>query len=306
MKKYYVITIDVEPDCTTTWHYSNPLTFNGVTKAITERLHPLFIKYDACPTYLINNVVLEDKASTDTFLNLKGRFELGTHLHCEFMEPQKEFYDYAGKKGEANQCFLEPEIEFAKMETITKLFENNFNRKATSFRAGRFSAGANTIISLAKLGYKVDTSVTPHVSWNDKTRVRAVDYTSAKEQPYFIKGGSYLEEDPNGQILEVPVSIIETTRFFRKRELWLRPSFYKEYGPISKVVERYSKNFKGEEIQVFNMMFHQVEVLPGLSPYTKTEADCVIYMNLLEKFLSWCRANDVKGVGLSDLYDIYR
>jgi hypothetical protein len=306
MRKFFTITIDVEPDCTTTWHYSNPLTFRGVTKGIVERLQPLFNKYDACPTYLINNVVLEDKQSTETFLNLQGRYELATHLHCEFIEPQKEFDNYAGQKGEGNQCFLEPQVEFEKMKSITKLFENNFNRKATSFRAGRFSAGSNTIKSLKELGYKVDTSVTPHVKWNDKTRARAVDYTNAKEQPYFIKDNSYPEEDPNGTILEVPVSIISTTKFFRKRELWLRPSFYREYGPIAKVVNAYSKKFGNENIQVFNMMFHPVEVLPGLSPYTKTEADCKVYMNLLETFLQWCGANNIRGVGLSDLYDIYR
>jgi len=306
MRKFFTVTIDVEPDCTPTWHYSSPLTFHGVTKGIVERLQPLFNKYNACPTYLINNVVLEDNGSTVTFLDLKGRFELGTHLHSEFIEPQKQFFDYAGKKGESNQCFLEPEIEFGKMKSITTLFENNFNRKPTSFRAGRFSAGENTIRCLERLGYKVDSSVTPHVKWDDKTRVRAVDYTNARQQPYFIRNDSYLEADPNGQILEVPVSIISTTKFFRKRALWLRPSFYSNYNAISTVVDKYSKKFANEPIQVFNMMFHQVEVLAGLSPYTKTEADCLVYMDLLEKFLSSCHANGIQGVGLSELYDIYR
>ena len=88
MKVYLVITIDVEPDCTPTWKYSSPLTFHGVTEGIQKRLQPLFNKYNIVPTYLINNVVLEDGQSTDTFLKLEGRFELGTHLHAEFIAPE--------------------------------------------------------------------------------------------------------------------------------------------------------------------------------------------------------------------------
>jgi hypothetical protein len=105
MNKYLVITIDVEPDCSSTWKYSNPLTFNGVKEGIAKRLQPLFNKYKACPTYLINNVVMEDEQSVRVFLDLQGNFELGTHLHSEFIQPEKIFVDYAGKKGEANQCF---------------------------------------------------------------------------------------------------------------------------------------------------------------------------------------------------------
>jgi len=304
MKKFFTITIDVEPDCSLTWHYSNPLTFHGVTKGIVERLQPLFNKYGACPTYLVNNVVLEDKASTDAFLNLKGRFELGTHLHGEFIEPQKEFSDYAGKKGESNQCFLEPEVELGKMKSITTLFENKFNRKPTSFRAGRFSAGKNTIRCLEQLGYKVDTSVTPHMKWNDKTRAHAVDYTDAYEQPYFIKSDSYLEKDENGKILEVPVSIIPAYRFFRKKPQWLRPSYYTDAAVLMKVMKVQSGKFKNNDVIVYNMMFHQVEVLPALSPYTKTERDCAVYLDMVDTFLDRCAKDNIQSVGLSDLYDL--
>ena len=63
MNCYLVITIDVEPDCTATWQYSNPLTFTGVTEGIGQKLHPLFEQYSMVPTYLINNVVMEDNES---------------------------------------------------------------------------------------------------------------------------------------------------------------------------------------------------------------------------------------------------
>ncbi len=304
MNRYFVITIDVEPDCTPNWRYSDPLTFDGVHIGIKEKLQVLFNKYDACPTYLINNVVLEDARSTETFINLEGNFELGTHLHAEFIEPQKEFDDYAGKKGEANQCSYAPDIEFGKMKNITQLFENNFGYKPLSFRAGRFSAGANTIKCLETLGYKVDTSVTPHVKWHDKTRTIPVDNTNAYEQPYFIKENSILEKSTDGKILEVPVSIIESTRFFRKKALWLRP-YYSGFNDFLKVMNVQMKTYRHNDNIVFNLMFHNVEVLPKLSPYTQTENDCKNYLALLEQFLSHCKKNNIKSAGLSTLYDVY-
>ncbi|HEY5588584.1 MAG TPA: hypothetical protein VIK86_06480, partial [Candidatus Paceibacterota bacterium] len=149
---YLTVSIDVEPDCSPSWNYSNPLTFKGVSIGIKDCLQPLFNKYGIVPSYLINNIVLEDNKSVNILKNLEGEYELGTHLHPEFIEPEKLFFDYAGKKGEANCCFYKPDIEFEKIKNITELFENKFGYKPTSFRAGRFSAGKNTIASLIKLG----------------------------------------------------------------------------------------------------------------------------------------------------------
>lgn len=321
MNCYFVVTIDVEPDCTPTWYYSNPLTFRGVTEGIGRRLHPLFEKYNIVPTYLINNVVMEDTESVDFFRSLKGRFELGAHLHPEFIGPDKRYDDYAGKKGEANCCFYTPEIEFEKIRSITSLFKEKFGYQPTSFRAGRFSAGANTISSLMKAGYKVDTSVTPHICWNDNSRENPVDFISAPEQPYFIKEGSITETDALGQLLQVPVSTALRKRnplrelissagglrhpFRSTRPLWLRP-FYSSSLEMIYIAETYMKKYVHLNTVVLNMMFHNVEVLPGLSPYTKTDNDCKKYLQQLEHFFSYCNMKGITGVGLSELYEIFK
>src|SRR5688572_2173397 len=115
MKKYLVITIDVEPDCSPNWSYSSPLAFRGVSEGISQILQPLFNRYGMQPTYLLNNVVIEDDASCEVLRTLDGKYELGTHLHPEFIEPQKTEFDYAGKRGAANCCFYPPDIEFEKL-----------------------------------------------------------------------------------------------------------------------------------------------------------------------------------------------
>ncbi|HEY4154452.1 MAG TPA: hypothetical protein VGM24_03475, partial [Puia sp.] len=132
MKKYLVITIDVEPDCSPTWHYADPLTFKGVSEGIAQILQPLFNKQGISPTYLVNNVVLEDESSVSCFLHLEGKFELGTHLHPEFILPDKKYENYAGKKGVANCCFYPPDIESEKIRNITLLFEKALGYKPTA------------------------------------------------------------------------------------------------------------------------------------------------------------------------------
>lgn len=321
MKRYLVVTIDVEPDSSAKWQYSNPLSFTGVTDGIGKKLQPLFEEHNVVPTYLINNVVLEDKESVSFFNQMDGQFELGTHLHPEFIEPEKEFYDYAGKSGRANCCFYAPAIEREKIKNITTLFENSFGYKPTVFRAGRYSAGPNTIQSLADLGYKIDTSVSPHICWNDNTRKHPVDFTHAFEQPYFIKEGSILQEDKKGRVLEVPISIGLTKRnraieflssmsglrhpIRQHKSVWLRP-YYSSVRQMKHLVNSFSQSYQQKEIIVFNMMFHNVEVMPGLNPYTSTETQCKRYLHQLRQFFSFCNDNDIQGICLSDLYDAFR
>lgn len=319
MKQYFLVTIDVEPDCTTSWHYADPLTFHGVSVGIREILHPLFIKYGVKPTYLINNVVLEDEVSCGVLKQLPGEYELGTHLHPEFIAPRKQFEQYAGRKGEANCCFYDPEVESGKIESITALFVKQFGYQPVSFRAGRFSAGQNTIRSLQKLGYKVDTSVTPGVLWKDKTREGAVDYRRFPQHPYWISENAFEKESAGSHILlEVPVTIYNRSVFSIKRlaksilngrnylieHQWLRPH-YSSYDGFLEIIDHVRQHTSDQPV-ILNMMFHNVEVLPGCSPYVKNEEEQKKYISSLEKLFERLKATDVEFVTLSQLYDRYK
>jgi hypothetical protein len=316
---FLVVTIDVEPDCTPTWRYSIPLTFKGVSIGVKEILQPLFNKYKIKPTYLINNVVLENEESIEVFRRLDGEFELGTHLHPEFIEPEKKYFDYAAKKGEANCCFYPEVIEFQKIKNITELFQSKFGYTPISFRAGRFSAGNNTMQSLIRLGYKVDTSVTPHICWEDKSRESPVDFREAPEQPYFV-GKNILQQSISRELLQVPVSIARLNSniisdFFKSgfglrrkvryyKSQWLRP-VYSNLGELKKVVEYYRSKYASNDLIVLNMMFHNVEVLSGLSPYATSEQHVRTYLKTLEDFFIYCNKQKIEGKTLRDVYKLY-
>ena len=322
MKKFLTISIDVEPDCSSDWTYSDPLTFRGISEGIGKILQPLFGKYGMKPTYLLNNVVIEDQNSVDFFRNLTGEFELGTHLHPEFIEPERQYHEYAGRSARKNCCFYPPEIETAKIANITTLFREKFGFSPTSFRAGRFSAGANTISSLLDLGYKVDTSVTPHIKWSDSTREGPVDFSHAAEQPYFIQKGTITGRSALKEgLLQVPVTIgllrknpmkelaVSGLGFRRKinwnRRVWLRPAFSR-FEDMKELTEQYTRKYADKDAIVFNMMFHNVEAVRGLSPYTLTDHACDLYRQDLEEFFAYCKDEGISGIGLTDTYHMFR
>lgn len=298
------ITIDVEPDCSPTWHYADPLSFTAVSKGITDILHPLFMQFDIEPTYLINNVVLEDDQSISVFKELQGRFELGTHLHGDFIEPGKIYSDYSGKDGVMNQCFLDPEMEFGKLKNITTLFTEKFGFAPTSFRAGRFSAGKNTMFCLEKLGYKVDTSVTPGIIWNDASRENPVDFSGAPIQPYWTDNLTFPGSARKKSILQVPVTILPKRKWgILKRVSWLRP-FYSDSAEMINIAKRLMKENKDRPV-VLNMMFHNVEVMPGLNPYTESRTEVSKYLDEMKLFFSFCHHNNIKPATLSGIYKIF-
>lgn len=306
MEIYLCISIDVEPDCSPNWLYSSPLAFRSVSHGIAAVLHPLFDEFGIKPTYLINNVVLEDDESVAVFKSLGKQFELGTHLHGDFIEPGKVHTDYAGKDGLVNQCYLEPAIEYGKLKNLTSLFVNRFGYSPVSFRAGRFSAGKNTIRSLAELGYKVDTSVTPNVTWDDFTRERPVDFRAAPNQPYWTDQANFPQPSIRKSLLQVPVSIVTKRKFFLlKRPFWLRP-YYSDTAGMIKVMNKLVHNNRDKQIVVLNMMFHNVEVMPGLSPYCQSNTDVARYLDSIRYFFEYCLNMNVRSATLSDIYGHYQ
>jgi len=299
---YLIITIDTECDHNPQWARSNPITFKSITVGIPQILQPAFESVGAVPTYLLTVEVMEDRESVVALNNLKGRYEFGTHLHSAFIEPEKKFQNYAGIDSPDFQCNCPPEVEFKKLENLTNLFENSFNYNPSSFRAGRFGAGVNTLESLHKLGYLVDTSVTPHILWNEPNG--SVDYRKAPEQPYFPARGTMLEPakvNDNG-LLEIPVTVKK--RFLRGPQ-WFRP-WFSSVKKMKEVVRYHLKQYGHNDTIVINMMFHSMEVIPKASPYPQTDAEVTVFIDDMLSVLNWCKEEGIRFCSTKEFYSIFK
>lgn len=294
---YLVITIDTEADHSANWTKSKPLTFKSVTEVIPNILQPLFKRYGAIGTYLLATEVLEDDEAVKVLKSVEG-CELGTHLHPEYIRPEKKYFKYAGTYSEEFSHNYDAEIEREKIRNITKLFQERIGYEPAVYRGGKFGFGDNTALSLADFGYLVDTSVTPRVSWQE---IGGPDFRKFSDQPYFIK-----TKDGAKSLLEVPVSIIFLNgiyKFFNK-PAWLRPSF-NTFGQIKKLVHKFIRLYSSNNVIVLNMMFHSMEFYPGASPYSKNQEDCDRLIQKLELVIEYCRQIAAKFCKLSQIRALY-
>lgn len=280
---FVLITIDTECDHDPHWVRSNPLAFRSVLEGIPERLQPCFRAVGAAPTYLLTVEVMENPACVAALRRLSGPHELGTHLHAAFIEPEKKFFDYAGVDSPDVQCFCAPAVEHKKLENLTQLFYAQFGYAPRSFRAGRFGAGAQTIKSLEKLGYLVDTSVTPHILWRHSDG--EVDFRSAACQPYFPAAADICGKQAQRGILEIPITVART---WYGRARWFRP-WFSSVGQMKRVAAKHLSRYCHERIVVLNMMIHSMEVIPKASPYPQSESDAQRYLDDMLAVLSWCK-----------------
>ena len=216
MKQSLCITIDSEPECETHWRRSDPLSFDSVLFGIPALLRPLWDKFDIRPVYFVSPEVLHNDDCCEVLKNeIRFGAEIGTHLHSEYIEPEKKYENFAGTASKEYPCFAySTEIELAKIENLTDLIVKKLGVRPVSYRAARYGADLDTVKCLEKLGYKVDSSVTPEIDWSYQG---GPDHSKAPKQPYFISTDNYYFAG-SSKILEVPVTISKKRFFLLHRE----------------------------------------------------------------------------------------
>lgn len=305
-RAYLAVTIDTECDKGPMWRCRRPLSFVAIHEGVGERLAPLFAHHRAKETYLLSPEVLRDDRSASLFRRLGTRADLGTHLHGELAEPGAFVPDVTS----AFQRDYPRDVERAKLESLTRAFRDAFGWSPTSFRAGRFGVGPHTLPILEELGYAVESSVTPHVSWAS-SGAPGLDFRGAPTQPYHPcrTDAARVGDSP---LWEVPVTIRPhraalvplAGRVLPPR--WLRPTRTRAESLVELMREerRACARLAPERPCVLVAMFHNVEVVAGLSPYAETEDAARAIVGRLGRLLEAARADGIDVVGLSDLPEI--
>jgi hypothetical protein len=302
--KTFCVTIDTEPDCDIHWNRSNPLTFESVTVGIPEILRPIWDKFGIKPVYFVSPEVIENDLCCSVFKDeMRCGAEIGTHLHSEYVEPQRKYETIAGTVSNEFPCIAyDAEVEAAKIANLTEIFERKLGVRPVSYRAARYGADLDTIKALVKLGYKVDSSVTPQIDWQSKG---GPDHSRAPMQPYFISQTDYYSAG-NGSILEVPITISgKRIPFYASGWIsyrWLRPTHMTVFE-MKRLVAEFTKNYAEP---VLNMMFHSMEVLPGKTPFVRTTFGQKMYLRRLESILKYMIKTGFESRTLAQIYEQIR
>ena len=292
MKRIY-ITLDTEMDNDEHWGKHFPPEYSSITEGISCMLRPIWDKYRVHPIYFVSPEVLYDEECVHVLKEeiQKGAI-IGAHLHPEYIEPDKiwgkEIENYTAKF----PCYeYTTEIEREKLANLTKLIEDKLGVKPIWYRAARFGADTETIRILVELGYKYESSVTPHIDWSSKGGPR---HSDAPEKSYMIsKDNIYKVADNEKEaigITEKPVTIFEKRWGLLGKVLpdnwlfykWLRPT-HMTYIELRNIIKKMEKNQMEEGV----MMFHSMEIMINKTPYVRNKWMQKYYLWRLDKILNY-------------------
>jgi hypothetical protein len=220
----------------------------------------------------------------------RGEGEIGMHLHAWNSPPLEPDDDRNGRWGRYLTEYPEATMR-AKTHRLTERLESTFGRRVVSHRAGRWAFNDVYARILVELGYLIDCSVTPHLTWKSSTghsgRGEGVDYSRFPQQAYLLDLES-IDRAGTSSLLEVPMTILRRPgpavvaairRVARRSRVgkrlmdrllpeywWLRPNRHN-----GKRLLRILQIAKQEGRDHVEFMLHSSELMPGGSPIFPTK-----------------------------------
>lgn len=313
---YLAITIDVEED---NWSdYGTSPALSNIPRLL--ELQEVFDRYKVKPTYLITYPVASDRSSVSMLRKIMedGRCEIGAHLHTWYTPPFDE-----EKTVKNTMLFnLPQELQYKKVASLHEKIFENFKMEPVTFRSGRWGFDHAVAEIIHRLGYKVDTSVSPYMNWEKYDGPDFSDRSPMTEILHMDKN-----RDPDSSILEVPVTIgflqsdfdgcnaclkkisNSSLRHFRLvgildklkliNKVWLSP----ETDDGDKMISL-AKTFVKKKYSLLNMFFHSPSLQGGLTPFTKTKQEEVELTNRIERFMKFKEASNMESIKMSESFDL--
>jgi hypothetical protein len=126
--------------------------------------------------------------------------------------------------------------------------------------------------------------VTPHVTWTASDGRRQPDFTGFPETPYTIGADGDIWKQGDARLIEIPVTVLRPGTLpgvMGTQPIWFRP-WYSDADTLCRLVRHLGEisDAPGEPRPLV-MMFHNVEVIPGASPYPQSEDEVQRYLDML-------------------------
>lgn len=328
MTAHLLVTIDTEEEGL--WGGEYRATGNTVenVRAGVGRFQALCDSLGVRPTYLIDAPVVQDKPCVDILKAIQddGRAEVGTHVHPWCNPPFTATSEVPSTTNTSFLCNLPTTEQRDKICWLTDEIEEKFDRRPTSFRAGRYGLDITGARILSELGYTVDSSVIPFSNWASEG---GPNFERAPHTPYFIGEDDLCSPCETGSLLEVPVSVGFNRPDFQRawaiREIAMKPWLrrLRSVGILDRLGIVRRLKFSPEQSDardmkqlvnaylaggapVMVMLFHSTSLVPGFSPYVKTAERLERYYNDLRAILEYClRQRNMLPTTLSEFAATY-
>ena len=298
----FIITVDTEGDNLWRWRPGDPITTENAL--FIPRFQECCEKYGFRPVYLTNYEMAMDERWV-RYASVKaaeGKCEIGMHLHAWNTPPEYELVNNFG--GNPYITEYPEEIIDAKVATMMALLQDKFQCPIVSHRAGRWAVNEAYLKSISRHGIRVDCSVTPET---DLSRIPGCQTMCGNDYRKEPKGCYYIQPD----LLEVPM----TTRKLRHarqgslkhrvktllcgESMWLRP-LQMSVAPLKELT---SKVMREKDCDHLEFMIHSSELMPGGSPYFKTNEDVEHLFATMDAYFNYISQLDICGATLQEFAD---
>jgi hypothetical protein len=270
------------------------------------RLQAFFDRLHVRPTYFVANSIAADPTGsriTGELFEMEG-VEIGAHLHPWNTPPLDE--DFVPRH--TMLWNLPADLQRKKLEHLTATLQRCLGGwQPHSFRAGRWGMGAESIAVLLACGYTIDSSVTPHTSWEDHSD--GPSHIGAPIEVYRLDPDADLVTPVStGEIIEVPPSFGFNRSPMR---LWARihQGFSSTLGralsldriagstgflrwitlsPETDTVDdmlALTKALLASGARHLHMYFHSPSLCPGMTPFVRTTGDLDRFYAAIEEYL---------------------
>ncbi|MDT9599856.1 polysaccharide deacetylase family protein [Sphingosinicella rhizophila] len=307
------VVVDTEEE----FDWSRPVSRTNVSTgsiAAQSAAHDVYDRFGLVPTYVVDYPVATDPAAVEFLAALRrqGKAEIGAHLHPWVSSPHVEEVNPLN----SYHCNLPPALERAKIETLTATIEGAFGERPTIFKAGRHGFGPTTQQVLVDLGYEVDCSIVPHVSF---AADGGPDFRGKPDQPYWLDRRRRLLEvpvtsgytgllaplgprlgrwfdHPGAQRLRLPGLLARTGLLERARLTPEGMSVLEQCRLLRQLVARGATSFY--------LVYHSPSLAPGHTPYVRSESDRDAFLANIAEVLTYFR--DALGGRFTTIRQVYR
>lgn len=314
-----VVTVDAEED---QWGMAPSGIASATNIQQIPALQKIFNDHHVVPTYLLTYPVAQDEKAAAVFQDLlgAGRCEIGMHCHPWNTPPYQEVMN----RYNSMLCNLPASLQLEKLQRLHETLHRRFERPPLAFRSGRWGFGRETAGILARLGCRVDTSITPYTSW---TASDGPDFSSYSPHTFSFSSGDLSRNDLNGDMLEVPVTIGYVggsfARCHRLRKRLTKPPFDQLHltGALAKLgllrsvwlsperetparLARLLRQAMREGCGIVNLFFHSSSMQVGCTPFVRTPDDKEHFLRSLSTILEFCQESGITSVPLSQAAQI--
>jgi hypothetical protein len=288
-----LVVVDAEEE----FDWSGPFTrdrHSVRSMAAQGPMHRIFEKYGIRPTYVVDYPVASQRDGLEPLRDLlkDDACLIGTQLHPwvnpPFDEEISERNSFPGN--------LPPDLERAKLAVLTRAIEDGLGLTPRIYKAGRYGLGPKTFRTLTELGYQIDISAVPGA---DLRTHYGPDFRQVAPQPYWI--------GPAGRLLELPLTRgyvgllsdsgprLEGALESPMAQACRLPGVLSRLGLIDRIILTPEGVPPAQHMalvramirrgqRIFMLSYHSPSMVPGNTPYVRTQRDLRTFMDRVEAF----------------------